>query len=554
METMDNLNKVRRDSEFFNRDGFIGPIPLFTRAQCKLVMCHFRLGNPPAPLKWGKSRAATDSFIFALATRPALLSRLRLLLGNDILLWGASLVTREPNEIHPWHCDIESSALGSGFVSVWIGIENTSRESALQLITKSHAIGKTIQQVAYENGFRRGEASTATVLDWARAIIPSAEFAQPAMNDGDAIFFDGRLWHASWNTRGEGTRVALLFQYAAAGTPVKTPDFSRLEWPFRFETWRVPVLLVSGRDSSRANYIVPPPEPFMPALTNQFHALKLPLPEDRVKRWHPHHLFAGATTNVSHLSAHVSVLSQGHSPHAPHAHREEEILIVLDGEAELVIAPDEPGLNSRCERLSASSFVYYSAFQHHTIRNATATPITYLMFKWTSTPQETETPLETTISCTEHSRQVCNAPFTTKLAFEGPTHYLSKLHVHLTELQPNAGYAAHADAHDVAIVVLSGSVTANRHRMERHSVLYFPAGELHDMRNLGLEAARYLVFEFHGPLSGELIAWRAARTRSPWQMLRNRIDTQLRQRLEATPPWRALRPIFTRLRRMFASS
>ena len=30
------------------------------------------------------------------------------------------------------------------------------------------------------------------------------------MNDGDAIFFDGRLWHGSWNTRVDGTRVALL--------------------------------------------------------------------------------------------------------------------------------------------------------------------------------------------------------------------------------------------------------------------------------------------------------------------------------------------------------
>jgi len=198
-------------------------------------------------------------------------------------------------------------------------MENTSRESSLQLITKSHAIGKTIQQVAYENGARRGEASAATVLDWARAVIPSAEFVQPAMNDGDAIFFDGHLWHGSWNTRVEGTRVALLFQYAAAGTPIKTPEFSQLEWPFRFKMSRVPVLLVSGRDSSHANYIVPPPEPLMPALASQFHPLKLPLLEDRIKRWHPHHLFDGATTNVSHMSAHVSVLSPGHSPHAPHA-------------------------------------------------------------------------------------------------------------------------------------------------------------------------------------------------------------------------------------------
>src|SRR6266699_3782354 len=289
---MNTLKNMQRACESWGRDGFIGPLPLFTRAQCELVLRHFRHGNPPAPLEWAKGQAASDCLVFDIATRPALLARVRSLLGNDILLWGASLITREPNEIHPWHCDIESSALGGGFVSVWIGIENTSRESALQLITKSHAIGKTIQQVAHENGVRRGETSTATVLAWARAIIPSAEFVQPAVNDGDAIFFDGRLWHGSWNTRVEGTRVALLIQYAAAGIPVKMPDFSQLEWPFRFKMSRVPVLLVSGRDSSRANYIVPPPEPIVPALASQFHPLNLPLPEDRVRRWRPHYLFA----------------------------------------------------------------------------------------------------------------------------------------------------------------------------------------------------------------------------------------------------------------------
>ena len=549
-QTMVNLEKMDRDSEAFGRDGFIGPMSLFTRAQCQLVMNHFRRGNAPAPLGWGKGHAASDCFVFSLATRPTLMARLRLLLGNDILLWGASLITREPNEIHPWHCDIESCTSGD-FVSVWIGIENTSRESALQLITKSHAIGKTIQQVAHEHGVRRGEASTATVLDWARAIIPLAEFVQPTMNDGDAILFDGRLWHGSWNTRAEDARVALLFQYAAAGTSVKMPDLNQLEWPFRFETSRVPVLLVSGRDSSRANYIVPPPQARVPVLPGQFHPIKLPLPEDRVKRWRPHHLFAGATTNVSRMSAHVSVLSPGHSPHAPHAHSEEEILIVLDGEAELVITPDETGVNARYERLSAGSFVYYSAFQFHTIRNATATPITYLMFKWTGLPQETKAPRETTISRTGHIQQIGNAAFTTRLVFEEPTHYLTKLHVHLSELQPNAGYAAHADSHDVAILVLSGSVKVNRRRMGQHGVLYFPAGEVHDMRNPGSVAARYLVFEFHGPLSDELMAWRCAqKTQSVWQTFENRVYSRLRQRLAATSLWQALRPIYKRLRRI----
>jgi hypothetical protein len=75
---MDNLETKRREGESFGRDGFIGPITLFTRAQCDLVMRHFRHGNPPTPLKWEKGQAASDRLIFDFATRPGLLARVRL--------------------------------------------------------------------------------------------------------------------------------------------------------------------------------------------------------------------------------------------------------------------------------------------------------------------------------------------------------------------------------------------------------------------------------------------------------------------------------------------
>jgi redox-sensitive bicupin YhaK (pirin superfamily) len=176
------------------------------------------------------------------------------------------------------------------------------------------------------------------------------------------------------------------------------------------------------------------------------------------------------------------------------------------------------------------------------------------LLKWKGLPRETEEPFETTISRTDDIRQIGNAPFATQLVFEGPTHYLTKLHVHLTELQPDAGYASHADTHDVAIVVLSGSVKTSGRSMEQHGVIYFPAGEMHDMKNPGSATARYLVFEFHGSLSGEVTAWRsAARTRSLWRTLGNRIYRRLRQSFAATPLWHALRPIYRRLRRIFAA-
>jgi mannose-6-phosphate isomerase-like protein (cupin superfamily) len=503
-------------------DGFFGPVPLFTAAQCELIINHFRSGNLPSPVGWNKGAAASDPLLYNFATTPVLVSYLRTLLGDNILLWGASLVVREPGHVHPWHCDIESSDPAGGFVSVWIGIENTSRESALQLIAGSHRIGKTIQQVAHERGLRRGKPSAGGVLYWAREIQPDARFIQPAMDDGDALFFDGRVWHGSDNSRAQGARKALLFQYAAAGTPVKMVDLAHVEWPFQFKRTRVPVLLVTGSDESGANKIVPRPTPDEePRLASEVHPLSPSLDEDPVAPWRPHYLFDGSTPNLSHMAAHVSVLNSNHSPHKPHAHVDEELMIVLDGEAELVIQATADSATPRLERLRRGSFVYYSAFQFHTIRNPTSAPIRYLMFKWIGSPVATGNRLQTTVTNLEGLRPICGGEFATHLLFEGPTQYLTKVHAHLTELQPPAGYAAHTDQHDVAIVMLSGSVKTMGRLVDAPGVIYYPTGALHDMQNSGPTTARYLVFEFHGGTNRMFKSgWRGIRRTLAWAFAR----------------------------------
>ena len=210
--------EFRAQEASFLELGFLGPITLFTDAQCALILRHLRLGTHAPPTDWAKGRAASDRFFYDLATSPALLVQLRSLLGNNIILWGASIIEREPGRIYTWHTDIESCGGDDHFVSVWIGLKNTSRDSALQLVSRSHAIGKTIQQVVSEHGMRRGEASNETIVSWAQTYDPLATLVQPDARDGQAILFDGRLWHASNNTRSEGRRVALLLQYAAAET------------------------------------------------------------------------------------------------------------------------------------------------------------------------------------------------------------------------------------------------------------------------------------------------------------------------------------------------
>ncbi len=92
------------------RSGVLGPIPFLTPAECAALDRHLIDPDLPPPLESSKGRAITDRAVYDIATRPQLLDLLRPLLGDDIVLWGASVVHRPPGNTHPWHTDIETAA------------------------------------------------------------------------------------------------------------------------------------------------------------------------------------------------------------------------------------------------------------------------------------------------------------------------------------------------------------------------------------------------------------------------------------------------------------
>jgi mannose-6-phosphate isomerase-like protein (cupin superfamily) len=460
--------------------------------------------NRPPPADWHKGGAVTDWLLYRLAASPRLLSLLTPILGSDILLWGASFVRRYPGEVHPWHVDIETCDPDGRYVTAWIGLENTSSGSGLALITGSHKF-ETVQQVQSEENYRRGEAPMETVLAWAQSRNPDARLVHPEVGDGEAILFDGRLWHTSHNIL-SGTRSALVLQFAAASSPVRMLDMSQLEWPFRFfSAPQPPCIAVAGSITHGANRVVAPsfhiPARRMPMLSSCIRSMDLPLAEQEGGGWKPHPLFRGSTPILDEMSCHAAVLSPGHSPHAPHIHPHEELLIVLDGEAELVIADGPSAENARLERVLPGGFSYYPSGQHHTIRNPGEAPVTYLMFKWQSEAAKPEAePLATSIfRYGDNAEPDGSKGFVTRRLFHQPTSQLGRLHCHETWLAPGAGYAPHVDAYDVAILTLSGRVETLGREVEPNSVVFYATGEKHGIRNIGQAPARYLVFEFHAP-------------------------------------------------------
>ena len=489
----------------FARDGFLGPVRVLSERECEALRKHFQDCRRPPPADWSKGGAVTDWLLYRLAASPRLLKLVTPILGEDIVLWGCSLVRRRPGQGHPWHVDIETSTPNGRYVSAWIGLENTGRDSGLQLLAGSHASEKTIQQVQAEKGYLRGDAPTEEVLEWARESNPDARVVKPEIGDGEAVLFDGRLWHGSHNLRTGGTRSALLLQFAAADSPVRMHDVNHMEWPFRvYSAPLPPTVVVHGAARDDVNRVVPPPARFdekrLPMLSSTIRPLDLPLPEHPEGGWLPHPLFKGSTRIVDEITCHAAVLSPGHSPHPPHSHKFEELLIVLDGEADLLIAdgPTEDG--ARIEPVRPGAFSYYPAGQHHSIRNSGSSPVTYMMFKWhVATAEQADKPLETSVFRFDTPEAYGDKGFVTRTVFQQPTSWLGRLHCHTTFLAPGAGYAVHVDAYDVAIIMLSGRVETLGQEVGPNGVIFYAAGERHGMKNIGDEPARYLVFEFHAP-------------------------------------------------------
>jgi uncharacterized cupin superfamily protein len=424
-------------------------------------------------------------------------------LGENVLLWGACLVHRVPGEVHPWHSDIESSAPAARTVSVWIGLQGTCEETSLKMAPGSHQFGITVQEKAAQKGRHRHEIQDEDIVSWVKECGAAEEPELVPMRDGEALFFDGRVWHGSNNLSPRLCRTSLLLQYAAVDTPVRMPALGHCEWPFRIleQPWP-PCLLMSGRDGAGLNRISQPPllpdAPGRPRLRSANHHAPLPPLSAGVLGWQSHFFFCGYTAGIADFSCHMSVLSQGKCPHPPHQHPEEELLLVLEGEVEACYPTWE---GHRRKRLSAGDMAYYPAGFYHTLTTTSVQPARYLMLRWISDPSGEMPRMGPGVFTTPPAAAVTTDAgawkWSQSLLFEGATAHLSKLHCHVTFMEPGGGYDPHIDGYDVVLIVLEGEVTCFGSRVHAGGVVFCAAGEPHGLQNHSSVTAKYLAIEFH---------------------------------------------------------
>jgi quercetin dioxygenase-like cupin family protein len=87
--------------------------------------------------------------------------------------------------------------------------------------------------------------------------------------------------------------------------------------------------------------------------------------------------FQAPTATLDELECHVTTLNPGETPHPPHKHPDEELIIVKEGTVEALV-------NGQIKRVEAGSVIFQASNQMHSIRNVGQTPATYHVIRWNS--------------------------------------------------------------------------------------------------------------------------------------------------------------------------
>jgi quercetin dioxygenase-like cupin family protein len=82
------------------------------------------------------------------------------------------------------------------------------------------------------------------------------------------------------------------------------------------------------------------------------------------------------TPTLDELEIHISTLNPGKSPHAPHQHQHEELLILKEGTLETF-------QKGATRRVGAGGIIFQASNELHNVTNIGTTPATYYVIGWT---------------------------------------------------------------------------------------------------------------------------------------------------------------------------
>jgi quercetin dioxygenase-like cupin family protein len=86
-------------------------------------------------------------------------------------------------------------------------------------------------------------------------------------------------------------------------------------------------------------------------------------------------VFRAPSATLEELEYHITTLNPNQSPHPPHQHVNEEVIIVREGALEAYV-------NGTWTPVSSGSLIFFASNVLHTVRNVGSVPATYHVVNW----------------------------------------------------------------------------------------------------------------------------------------------------------------------------
>ena len=207
--------------EEYKQNGFYSPLVLFSLEQAKIYRNYLEeVENKIGPLHYFAKTYTIMRWVYEIATNKILLDFVEDLIGENILLYNATFIIKEPmTQTHvSWHQDLTYWGFDDNEkqVSAWIALSNADETSGcMQMIPGSHKKGIFDHKSTNDKNNVLSRGQTVNNVDIDKAILCP-------LQPGEASFHHGLTLHASKPNNSKDRRIGLNFQYI-------TPDLKQLK-------------------------------------------------------------------------------------------------------------------------------------------------------------------------------------------------------------------------------------------------------------------------------------------------------------------------------------
>jgi (S)-ureidoglycine aminohydrolase len=206
----------------------------------------------------------------------------------------------------------------------------------------------------------------------------------------------------------------------------------------------------------------------------------------------------GSGSALSYMEWHATTIEAGKSPHAPHKHEEEELLIVKEGQLKVTIEDSS-------KILGPGSIALFTPGDQHGFLNVGSTNATYYVLRYKSkAPVDMERAKQAGGSFMVKWNDISFKPHDKggiHNFFERPTAMLKRFEMHVTTL--NAGIKSH-DPHthsaEEIVLLIKGNtqmqIGTSLQKANTGDLIYLSSNILHAIQNTGEEPALYFAFQW----------------------------------------------------------